>query len=63
MDQVYYTLRQASQMLQLSEHTIQRKIKAGLIPKAVFSGKILIPAWFFKQAIDKNYVVTDEEKE
>lgn len=51
MEQAYYTLHQASQLLQLSEVTIRRKIKAGLIPKAVFSGKILIPASFFEDGL------------
>ena len=49
MGQAYYTLKQATQLLQLSERSIQRKIKAGLIPKAIFSGKILIPAWWFEK--------------
>ena len=51
MELAYYTLSQASCMLQISEVTIRRKIKAGLIPKARFCGKILIPAWFFKEAL------------
>lgn len=50
MKQAYYTLKQASEMLQLSTCTIQRKIKAGSIPKAEWCGKILIPARFFKEA-------------
>lgn len=49
MDYAYYTLKQVSGLLQLSERTIQRKIKAGLIPKATFSGKILIPAWWIEK--------------
>ena len=49
MEQDYYTLKQASQKLQLCESSIRNKIRAGLIPKAMFSGKILIPAsWFEK---------------
>lgn len=56
MDFAYYTMSQASQMLQISERTIQRRIKEGLIPKANFCGKVLIPAWFFKQGFDKETI-------
>jgi len=52
----YYTLSQASKLLQISERTIQRRIKDGLIPKANFSGKVLIPAWFFKQGLEQNSI-------
>jgi hypothetical protein len=52
MEQAYYTLEQAKYMLQVSESTIRRGMKSGVIPRAKFSGKILIPAWFFKQALD-----------
>lgn len=52
MEQAYYTLEQAKQMLQVSESTIRRAMKRGEIPRAKFSGKILIPAWFFKQALE-----------
>ena len=54
MEYAYYTLRQTSKLLQLSERTIQRKIKAGLIPKAIFSGKVLIPAWWIKKGGQDN---------
>jgi excisionase family DNA binding protein len=57
-DVAYYTLSQASKLLQISERTIQRKIKAGLIPKANFSGKVLIPAWFFKQGLEQESLHT-----
>ncbi len=56
MDFAYYTVSQASQMLQISERTIQRRIKDGLIPKANFCGKILIPAWFFRQAYENDFI-------
>ena len=46
----YYTLDQACQKLQLSKNTVNKAIKSGQIPKAKFSGKTLIPAWFFRQA-------------
>lgn len=49
----YYTLRQATKILQVSESTIRRGIKKGEIPKAKFCGKILIPAWFIKQGFEK----------
>nr|WP_308743250.1 helix-turn-helix domain-containing protein [uncultured Anaerocolumna sp.] len=52
MEQAYYTLEQSKQILQVSESTIRRGIKNGTIPRAKFSGKILIPAWFFKQALE-----------
>lgn len=46
----YYTIEQACQKLQLSRNSILKAIKLGQIPKAEFSEKILIPAWFFRQA-------------
>lgn len=49
----YYTLEQATKILQVSEATIRRGIKKGEIPKAKFCGKILIPAWFIKQGFEK----------
>ena len=49
----YYTLEQATKILQLSESTLRRGIKRGEIPKAKFCGKILIPAWFFKEGFEK----------
>lgn len=63
MDFAYYTMSQASQMLQISERTIQRRIKEGLIPKANFCGKVLIPAWFFKQGFEKETLHPFTEKE
>lgn len=50
----YYTLEQASKILQISESTIRRRINSGEIPKARFSGKILIPAWFIKQGFERD---------
>ena len=52
-DIAYYTLTQATKILQLSESTIRRGIKNGDIPKAKFCGKILIPAWFINQGFRK----------
>lgn len=52
-DIAYYTLQQATKILQVSESTIRRGIKKGEIPKAKFCGKILIPAWFIKQGFEK----------
>jgi len=49
MEQAYYTLSQSTQLLGVSESTIRRGIHKGLIPKAKFCGKILIPAWFFEK--------------
>lgn len=45
----YYTLAQASKILQISEATIRRGMKRGDIPRAKFCGKVLIPAWFIQQ--------------
>lgn len=56
-EKAYYTLSQASEVLQISESTIRRRINSGEIPKARFSGKVLIPAWFIKQGFEKE--VTD----
>ena len=53
----YYTLEQASKILQVSEATIRRGMKRGDIPRAKFCGKVLIPAWFIKQGFEKE--VTD----
>jgi len=53
MEQAYYTLEQSCKILQLSEATIKRKMKTGLIPRARFCGKILIPSWFFKEGFEK----------
>lgn len=54
MDSVaYYTLEQATKILQVSESTIRRGMKAGSIPRAKFCGKVLIPAWFIKQGLVK----------
>lgn len=44
----YYTLQQATKILQVSEATIRRGIKNGDIPRAKFCGKVLIPAWFIE---------------
>ncbi len=54
MEQAYYTLKQAGELLCISEATIRRRIKSGDIPKASFSGRILIPAWFIKQGLFSN---------
>jgi len=54
----YYTLEQASKILQISESTIRRGMKKGDIPRAKFCGKVLIPAWFIKQGFEKG----EEEK-
>lgn len=53
----YYTLEQASKILQISDATIRRRIKTGEIPRARFCGKILIPAWFIKQGFEKEETV------
>lgn len=53
MGVAYYTIDQASKILQLSESTIRRAIKKGDIPRAKFCGKILIPAWFIDQGFEK----------
>lgn len=52
-DIAYYTLQQATKILQVSESTIRRGIKRGEIPRAKFCGKVLIPAWFIKQGFEK----------
>ena len=49
----YYTLGQASKVLQISEATIRRAMKRGDIPRAKFCGKVLIPAWFIIQGYKK----------
>lgn len=49
----YYTLQQATKILQVSESTIRRGIKKGDIPRAKFCGKVLIPAWFINQGFEK----------
>ena len=46
---IYYTLRQASAMLQMSESTIKRRIKDGSIPRSKLCGRILIPASFINR--------------
>jgi excisionase family DNA binding protein len=63
MEQAYFTLNQASEILQISERTIQRRIKDGKIPKANFCGRILIPAWFLKQGLEKEFEIKTVEKE
>ena len=50
----YYTLAQATKILQLSESTIRRGIKNGDIPRAKFCGKILIPAWLINQGFKED---------
>lgn len=57
-DVAYYTLAQASKVLQISEATIRRGMNKGEIPRAKFCGKVLIPAWFIKQGFEKEE--TDE---
>ena len=52
-DVSYYTLGQASKVLQISEATIRRAMKKGDIPRAKFCGKVLIPAWFINQGFEK----------
>lgn len=55
MDELaYYTLEQASKILQISESTIRRGMKKGDIPRAKFCGKVLIPAWFIKQGFERD---------
>ena len=49
----YYTIEQATKILQLSQSSIYRGIKKGEIPRAKFCGKILIPAWFIKEGFEK----------
>ena len=44
-----YTLSQAAKLMQVSEMTIRRRIKEGLIPRSKVSGRILIPASWFKK--------------
>ncbi|MDF2858672.1 MAG: Helix-turn-helix domain [Neobacillus sp.] len=53
MEQAYYTLKQAREILCVSEATIRRRIKSGEIPRASFSGRILIPAWFMNLGFEK----------
>lgn len=62
MEQLYFNIKEASEMLRISETTIYRKIRAGLIPKANYCGKVLIPSWFFKEALYKDFVISDKEK-
>ena len=52
----YYTLEQASKILQIFEATIRRGMKKEDIPRAKFCGKVLIPAWFIKQGFEKEVV-------
>jgi excisionase family DNA binding protein len=52
-DVAYYTIAQATKILQISESTIRRGMKNGDIPRAKFCGKVLIPAWFVKQGFTK----------
>jgi predicted DNA-binding transcriptional regulator AlpA len=54
MEQAYYTIKQATQLLQLSQTSIYDGIRKGNIPTASFCGKKLIPAWFFKQGLERN---------
>ena len=52
----YYTLQQATKILQISESTIRKGMKNGEIPRAKFCGKVLIPAWFINQGFEKEEV-------
>ena len=52
-DVAYYTIDQATKILQISESTIRRGMKNGDIPRAKFCGKVLIPAWFIKQGFEE----------
>jgi len=49
MEQLVYTLHQTSDLLQISESTVRRRIKDGTIPRLIIGGKILIPAWWIKK--------------
>jgi len=63
MQQAYYTLKQAERILCVSEATIRRRIKDGLIPRANFCGRILIPAWFMEQGYEKDSLqIVKEER-
>jgi hypothetical protein len=42
----YYTLKQASEILCISERTIRRRVQEGIIPKSNLTKKILIPSWY-----------------
>lgn len=61
MEQAYYTVKQAIPILQMSEQSIQRKVKQGLIPRAEWSGKILIPAWWIEKGGQIQAVSTDNQ--
>ena len=58
----YYTIDQAALILQISKTTIYRGIKKGLIPKSKFCGKILIPAYFFKEGYEKDDQLIDADE-
>lgn len=48
------TIRAASAALGLSEKTIQRRVRAGLIPTVTLSKRPLIPADFIRKATTSN---------
>lgn len=54
MDAVFYTLSQVSKMTNMSESTIKRRIKEGLIPRSKLCGRILIPASFVNRLSGEN---------
>lgn len=48
MERIVYTTKEACDLLRISESTLRRRIKDGTIPREVWCGKVLIPAWFFE---------------
>lgn len=67
LERQYYTLREACEMLCISESTLRKGINTGKIPKAPFCGKILIPAWFVKQGstnpINENIEIDNQKND
>ena len=53
MEKGYYTAKEAVPLLGLSESTIKRKCREGLIPHARYSKKYLIPVYFIKKAFSE----------
>jgi predicted site-specific integrase-resolvase len=63
MQLAVYTIKQASQMLQLSERTVFRHVEEGKIPKVPWSkGRVLIPAYFFKELTGESLNEEDMEE-
>ena len=53
MDQKFFSIRQAADVLLISKVTVWRKIQEGEIPSARIGRRVLIPAEFFEKLKNK----------